>query len=800
MRTFLTLAIFCLTCASASANGTADTTVSRLKTGVALDNVVVYGARNDFGVNSSQMSAVAIGQEQLMSVPVFFGEPDVLKALQKLPGVQTGIDGAAGIFVRGGDYDQNYITLDGSALYNAEHMKGFVSAINPDVVQSVNFYRGAFPARYGSRLSSVVDVGIKAGDFERYHGLLSLGMLSGRVQAEGPIWKGHTSFNIAARMSYFDLIGKPVLEHYYDKPEAMQPYENMSYYDISAKLVHRFNARHTLSAVVYYGNDNDDNAPTRSMSQSNTLGSDEVKLKEQSQQEEYRNSSMNNSWHNLVSSIYWTANFNDRMRLNTNLSFSKYKYNLTYYSSYGSTITDNYRTYYQGFETSNTDYRNEISDMALTADARYRLNASHFVRSGLKLSHQRFTPVTTVHKESSVLRYRGGMNDDPAEVELPTPPYSSSSSTVDYTAGQERNVNSAAFYAEDDFSFFKRFKLNYGLRFAAYFITGKTYLSLEPRAALRFLVTDKVALKASYSRMAQSLHRLVSDNLVSASDIWVPITSDIPLMTSDLYGAGLNWELPWNLQLSVEGYYKTMDNVLEYRNGASYTMSDGNWENMVLLGDGRSYGVELLLERHTGNLTGWVSYTWSKALRKFDRTGQKIDEGREFYASTDRRHNLSATVSQHFDLSNKCMLDLTASWTYQTGRRGTVPSSFITYQNMIEYVGYDYMGEHQRNNYSSHATDIFGTRLGFGIGELWTAYSYKQRNTYQLPAVHHLDVTCTFTYKSKIGATSLGVSVYNVYNRMNVSNVYVGYDDNKLVLKGICPFPIMPSLILTHKF
>ena len=167
-------------------------TTSILSRGINLDDVVVYGKHSSFGVASSQMSAISISKGQIMSVPVFLGEPDVLKSLQKFPGVQSSNDGTAGVFVRGGDYDQNYITLDGSALYNAEHMKGFVSAINPDVVQNINFYRGGFPARYGSRLSSVVDVGIKAGDFEHYHGLLSIGMLSGRVQAEGPIWKGHT--------------------------------------------------------------------------------------------------------------------------------------------------------------------------------------------------------------------------------------------------------------------------------------------------------------------------------------------------------------------------------------------------------------------------------------------------------------------------------------------------------------------------------------------------------------------------------------------------------------------------------
>ena len=260
--------------AADAASAAADS--SRLVRGVTLNNVVVYGSRSNFGVASSQMSAVSLGQKQIMSVPVFFSEPDVLKAIQRFPGVQSGSDGTAGLFVRGGDYDQNYITIDGSAIYNAEHMRGFVSAINPDMVQNINFYRGAFPARYGSRLSSVVDIGIKDGDFNRYHGLLSVGILSSRIQAEGPIWKGHTSFNVAGRMSYFSKLARPILKKFYDNPDAMQPYSNMEYYDITAKLVHRFSEANRLSAVVYYGRDVDNESPSESRKVKDTVGDQDV--------------------------------------------------------------------------------------------------------------------------------------------------------------------------------------------------------------------------------------------------------------------------------------------------------------------------------------------------------------------------------------------------------------------------------------------------------------------------------------------------------------------------------------------
>ena len=192
---------------------TAPDSTSMLGKGVNLSDVVVYGSKDAFGVQESQMSAISVGKQQILAVPVFLGEPDVMKTLQKLPGVQSTNDGTAGILVRGGNYDQNLITLDGSTLYNGEHLKGFVSAINPDVVGNINFYRGAFPARYGSRLSSVIDIGVKTGDFNRYHGNISLGVLASRIQIDGPLWKGHTSFNVAARVSYFDMLAYRVLKN-----------------------------------------------------------------------------------------------------------------------------------------------------------------------------------------------------------------------------------------------------------------------------------------------------------------------------------------------------------------------------------------------------------------------------------------------------------------------------------------------------------------------------------------------------------------------------------------------------------
>ncbi|MBR6247564.1 MAG: TonB-dependent receptor [Muribaculaceae bacterium] len=776
-----------------------------LSRGVNLDNLVVYGSHNNFGVASSQMSAVTISKEQILSVPVFLGEPDVLKSIQKLPGVQSGTEGSAGIFVRGGDYDQNYITLDGSAIYNAEHLRGYVSAINPDMVSSINFYRGAFPARYGSRLSSVVDVGINEGNFENFHGLLSIGTLSSRVQAEGPIWKGHTSFNVAARLSYFEMIAEPVLKHFYDQPSALQPYSNMRYFDITAKVVHKFNERNRLSAVFYYGKDTDNESPTESNRSESTIGKADVLTEMQYRQDDYRASTNESQWKNLLSSLYFTSFITPNHRLNVNLNFSQYVYDMANKNRIDSKITDRYRLFYTHDESTSITTHSGIRDLALTVDASLKAGDAHWLRYGFKMSKQWLNPKSTVFKDAIITRYRGGLNfaDDDSYL---NPKYEEFREYINYKSGEEMSVNNLALYAEDDFTVFTHLKINYGLRLSSYFVTDKSYIALEPRLSLRYLMNDKLSVKASYSHMTQGIHRLVTNNLIMPSDIWVPITNDVPLMKSDLYGFGVNYD--WHgFNLAAEAYYKTMDNVLEYRNGATYFIADQNWQNIVALGKGRSYGVEMLLEKKVGKTTGWLSYTWSKALRKFDRPGDEINGGREFYSATDHRHNFSANVTHHFTFSEKMSLDLSASWTYQSGRRGMVPYA-ITYGQGIREYNYNIpvtaYGEilFKVNAFETpYSDDIYNVAFTSGIiGVAQPFHTFRDINDFKLPDSHHLDVNANLSIMHRLGESVIGLGIYNVYNHYNISHVYIGYKDNKAVLKGICPFPFMPSISFTQKF
>ncbi len=330
-----------------------------------LSEVYVYGAKNDFGVKSSQMSAISVPVEKIKAVPALFGEADVMKVLQKLPGVQSVGDAASGIYVRGGNYDQDLITLDGSTLYNSEQLNGFVSAVNSDMINNLLLYKESFPARYGARISSVVDIGIKEGDFEKFGGSVGVGMLASKIHLEGPVLRERTSFNIAARASYFDAIVLPALEKIYDKPESLQPYANMNFYDINAKLTHRFSDKDKISAVFYWGKDVNDSAPAESSQKYSS---------ENKTVNNTKNNKTENQWGNLVSSLFYTHKGDDDFSANANMSFSRYDYRLKIASDIHEETTHpaTSELLFKYTEDSYVQYNSDINDIALAVDLKKR--------------------------------------------------------------------------------------------------------------------------------------------------------------------------------------------------------------------------------------------------------------------------------------------------------------------------------------------------------------------------------------------------------------------------------------------
>lgn len=613
----------------------------------------------------------------------------------------------------------------------------------------------------------MIDIGVREGDFESYHGSASIGMLSSKVQAEGPIWKGRTSFNVAARASYFGAIVQPLLKSVYDNKKAMEPYAKMNFYDVNAKLVHRFSESDRLSAVFYWGKDVSNSSPTDS----------ETNFGSKSGETRTKKNETKNNWGNLVSSLYWTHTAGDRFLMNVNASFSLYNYRLAQNVSgyYESRKMEQLQRLTE--EVSETRYDSKVKDASITADFRFRPVAAHDLRWGVKGSLQQLSPI--IHAYS--------YNYD----------YTLSKVTrteTDRAIGERQDLLTASIYAEDDWTVAPWLMANVGLRYSLFSVENKTYGSLEPRASVRFLLTPAMALKLSYARMAQGVHLLSSSNIVMPSDIWVPVTEKIPLMRSNQYAGGVNYEIMKGLEVSVEGYYKTMDNVLEYNNGASWLNCTGDWQSLVSLGKGRSYGVELMAQRSVGNTTGWVSYTWAKSLRTFDRPGQELNGGREFLAGNDKRHNFNIVVVQRLGQHWK----LSASWTYQSGRRGILANTSM-YGGVLQEWDPSIRPESstlKEQEYMQNRDDA--THWAEMPGMFTT---YRERNNYKLPDVHHLDVGITYSVNHRrFGASEVNLSFYNLYNQQNINSVYIGTNDKKYVLKGICMFPFMPSLTYTLKF
>lgn len=613
----------------------------------------------------------------------------------------------------------------------------------------------------------MIDIGVREGDFESYHGSASIGMLSSKVQAEGPIWKGHTSFNVAARASYFGAIVQPLLKSVYDNKKAMEPYAKMNFYDVNAKLVHRFSESDRLSAVFYWGKDVSNSSPTDS----------ETNFGSKSGETRTKKNETKNNWGNLVSSLYWTHTAGDRFLMNVNASFSLYDYRLS------QNVSGYYESRKMGQlqrkteEVSETRYDSKVKDASITADFRFRPVAAHDLRWGVNGSLQQLSPI--IHAYSYNYDYT------PSKV---------TRTETDRTIGERQDLLTASIYAEDDWTVAPWLMANVGLRYSLFSVENKTYGSLEPRASVRFLLTPAMALKLSYARMAQGVHLLSSSNIVMPSDIWVPVTEKIPLMRSNQYAGGVNYEIMKGLEVSVEGYYKTMDNVLEYNNGASWLNCTGDWQSLVSLGKGRSYGVELMAQRSVGNTTGWVSYTWAKSLRTFDRPGQELNGGREFLAGNDKRHNFNIVVVQRLGQHWK----LSASWTYQSGRRGILANTSM-YGGVLQEWDPSFRPESSTLKEQEYMQNRDDAAHWAEMPGMFT--TYRERNNYKLPDVHHLDVGITYSVNHRgFGASEVNLSFYNLYNQKNINSVYIGTNNKKYVLKGICMFPFMPSLTYTLKF
>ena len=748
-----------------------------------LREVQVYGTRHNFGVQSSQMSTIAMSVEQIRKMPALMGEVDVLKSLQKLPGVQSAGDGKSGIYVRGGDYDQNLFLMDGFTLYNPEHLQGFTSAYNADVMDDVVLYKGAFPARFGNRLSSVIDVNLQDGDMEKHRLSVTAGMLASRIQVEGPLWKGHTSFNIAARASYFKAIVKPLLaEVIYDNPGQMDDYTQMRYWDMNAKLVHKFSEKDKLTAMFYMGNDKNNDKPNATKQRFETEmtynGSTSTLYNINS-----LTSRQLNQWSNVLGGLHYTHLFSQDFQLDARLGYTGYDYQMGYEN-----ITNNKKSlgywpdvegayeFYSLYEmNSSTKYSSKIHDWQLSLGINYKWQDKHNFFIGVQgnrtelLPHigSEYSSYSKMPKSLDIFMNRG-LDDRFVEETY----HSNAEHTSAFVP-----VTVIAAYMEDEWNINSFLKVHAGLRFSAYQSDGESKMMLEPRASMRLLLAKNTALKASFSRMSQGIFQLTSSSLTKPASVWIPFTKDMDLGRSDQLSLGVIHNLKNGIELSVEGFYKWLDGAVDYKDGF-FSSNDNDWRNMVAQGKGRAFGVELLAQKNIGSTQGMVSYTWSKSLRTFNRPGMELDQGREFFAPNDRRHNFNITITQRLSKN----WDFVGAWTYQSGRRANL--AIMTTTGIIT---------------SNGEGDLYPYNDNTFIDRLVRYKSSPVRNSYTLPASHRLDVGLSHHGSVGIGEMICDITIFNLYNQQNVSSVYMGFDNNIPVLKAVCMFPIMPSISLTLK-
>ncbi|KMM32075.1 collagen-binding protein [Parabacteroides goldsteinii] len=720
-----------------------------LEPSASLQEVVITGQSNDKqSVLSTQMGALEINQQTIRSTPVMFGEADIIKTLQLTPGVSAGTEGTAGMYVRGGNVDENLFLIDGNPVYQINHIGGIFSAFNPEAISGMDFFKSGFPSRYGGRLSSVVDVHTKEGNMKEYHGSASIGLISGNLNFEGPIIKDRTSFNIGLRRTWLDVLSAPAvaIANKITKKDGTRLRARYAFHDLNLKVNHIFNDRSRMYLSLYNGND--------------VLKGGSTDFPDQDSDNNYNyDSDVSLRWGNIMATVGWTYVFNNRLFGKVSGVFTRYHSRLrnTEHDVVGNEGDEDYSDSFRENET-NTG----ITDFGLRTSFDYLPASAHHIRFGGDYLVHRFHP-----EYNRSVAYE---KNEETSVEI------GQEFANDLLWGHEAGV-----YAEDDWRLSSAVRLNAGLRFSLFNVQGKTYTGLEPRVSLRWLLDDNLSFKASYSRMNQYVH-LISNSFISLpTDAWMPVTRKLKPLISDQVSAGFYYNLNKEYNFSVEGYYKTLDNLLEYRDGHTFTPSFVNWEDKLTAGEGRSYGAEFMVRKETGRTTGWVGYGLSWSDRQFD----ELNQGARYPARFDNRHKLNIVVMHK--ISPK--VELSAAWSYASGNHVT-----LSLENYYEN------GTGSPTNNDNHYMDA-SESIDY----------YEGRNNYQLPAYHRLDLGIKIYRPKKKGRMGIWtVSIYNVYSRMNPFMIYKSdktvpdpgssYGKNVPVFKTIGIMPIIPSISYTYKF
>jgi len=669
-----------------------------------LTEVVVSAQKKNDNVTRPLMGVQKLTTNEIKNIPVLFGEKDVLKTIQLLPGIQFAGDGNSGFYVRGGGADQNLILLDEATVYNPSHLLGFFSTFNSDAIKDITVYKGGMPAEYGGRLASVVDIKMNDGNDKDYHLGGGIGLISSRLNAEGPIVQDRGSFSISGRRTYADLFLKL-------SPDSTVNNNSLYFYDLNVKANYTIDENNHVYLSGYFGRDN--------LSFGNTFGID---------------------YGNATGTARWNHVFNSRLFSNTSLISSKYSYKIRINST-----------------NNDIDFTSNIRDLALKEDLQYFINADNKIDFGFSSIHHIIAP--------------GIIN-------------ASANSSFNSLILQNRYSFENAVYVSHQWSPTSDLHFVYGLRATDFIVLGpgdfytydssgnttsttyyksgqtvKTYTNLEPRLSVSYQLNDASSIKASYNRNTQVLHLVSNSTSSNPTDLWIPSSNNVKPEIADQESIGYFRNFKDNsYEFSVETYYKSMQNQIDYKNGAQLIANE-NVESQLLYGKGRAYGIEFFLKKKVGKFTGWVSYTLSRTELKIDG----INNDTWYPAKQDRTHDISLVGI--YQASHKWTFS--ATWVYYTGNAVSFPSG-----------KYEVDGQ--------------------------TAFYYTERNGYRMPAYHRMDVAATMLGKKhKKFESSWTFSIYNVYGRENAYSIEFQNDPNdpsKTQAVQYSLFRFVPSVTYNFKF
>lgn len=629
-----------------------------------LEEVIVKNTEEQ-KLQRTPIGVTSIPVSRLKEIPILFGESDIIKALAMTPGVSTGNEGTSGLLVRGGTPDQNLILIDDAIVYNASHLFGLVSIFNTDAIKNVSLYKAGFPAQFGGRLSSVLDISMKEGNNRKKNQELTIGLIGSKILFEGPLSQKHwgkSSYMISARTSTLTPVLLPAIIAF--KLGKAESSLNYLLYDVNAKINYQIGKKTQIFASIYHGND--------FLISQDGLVNDRGKV--------------NLNWGNLIGSVRLNYIIHPKIFLKAIGSFSDYHYTL------GAT----------SYEKDNTKWKEKdylfntssIRDWSGKASIEWFPFSFYQVKFGLETTNHLYTP-TSLSTSQPVF------TDSLKKI------------TASLTA------NEYSLYIENELNLSKWFSTNIGLRQAVYTVRNNTFNRLEPRVSANILLPQHIAIKGGYSQMNQFIHLLSSNGVGFPNDVWVPSTNNISPSNSEMFSVGLTKSFPkQHIELSIEAYKKEFKNLIDYSDGKNlFSNFNTSWENLIEKnGIGRVKGVEFFLNKTEGVLNGWIAYTYSKNERKFTN----INDGNWYAANFDRRHIVAIVINYKPENSKN---SFNISWNYQSGQPVTVPIGIIQYFNERDYTldGSIIQIYGNRNNYRMPAYH----RLDISYSFQWTTRHHR---------------------------------------------------------------------------